>query len=691
MLAVRSILATLVVSWGLCGGAARADEGVERFALLIGNSAYEQAFLRNPVNDVTLLSERLSSVGFDVRSVEDGTERDMERAIVDFAVALQDAGPDAVGLFYYSGHGVQLNGENYLIPIGARIERQADLGAEAIRANWVIEQLETAGNAVNFVLLDACRNNPLPRSLFRSGATGLTEMRAPLGTFIGYSTAPGTVASDGEGDNSPYAAAIAAEIGVPDQAAEIVFRRVRQRVIDDTSGTQVPWDASSLAGDDFYFTSTTVTTTDPDGATTSTTTTTASNRVLTGDAEAAVTTMIGGDRIELAFWESVEDSTYATDYEAYLERYPEGVFSTIARNRIERLGAGATDITGATAVAEVTTPVVPETPIDVASALRVSASGGADFTTIQDALNAVQDGQTILVEPGEYREDLAIEREIRFTLRGLGEGDARPRVISNETRPLYVTAGQPTIENLILVGERAEYAAVWVRGGRPRLVNNEFSSTENSCIYVQQLAVPTVQNNTFDYCGYHAIVVAESATGVFQGNTIQPMGLTAVYIQGNSAPSLLNNTIRQTVDQMAVMVSEQARPYLIDNTVEGGLRGIVVGGTAAGRFERNRVSGTAEQAFLAFENASPEVVENSLSDTTGHCLHLRDSASGRFERNRLERCGSMLPGGGSYAALTISETSLGPLVVGNVVAQAAGTAIDNRNTAVDVSSNTVQP
>jgi len=194
----------------------------------------------------------LMQVGFEVRLVTDGDQRAMKRAIQAFGETLESAGASAVGLFYYAGHGVQLNGRNYLIPVGAAIERDADVDIEAVSADWVIEQMRFARNRLNFVILDACRNNPFARS-FRSGDRGLAKMDAPAGVLIAYSTAPGDVAADGTGRNSPYSEALAAAMRESAEPAELMFKRVRDQVRRSTTERQTPWESSSLTGDNFYF------------------------------------------------------------------------------------------------------------------------------------------------------------------------------------------------------------------------------------------------------------------------------------------------------------------------------------------------------------------------------------------------------------------------------------------------------
>lgn len=224
-----------------------------RVALVIGNADYGEAIgkLANPARDAELIAKSLAQVGFTVTTLLDADQKAMKRAISDFGKRLVAAGPEATGLFYYAGHGVQIGGTNYLIPLAARIESEADADMEAVDADWVLKQMEFAGNRVNVVILDACRNNPLGRGL-RSVTAGLARMDAPKGSFIAYSTAPGEVAQDGNNGNSPYAAALAEAITAKPTPIEEMFRNVRVDVMRATAEQQVPWDSSSLTGA-FYF------------------------------------------------------------------------------------------------------------------------------------------------------------------------------------------------------------------------------------------------------------------------------------------------------------------------------------------------------------------------------------------------------------------------------------------------------
>lgn len=221
-----------------------------RIALVIGNSAYAStAPLKNPKNDAELMAKTLTSVGFAVTKVIDADQATMKRAMLDFGRKL-NAGAD-VGLFYYSGHGVQVDGRNYLVPVGAAIRAGDEVPIESVDVGDFLKTMEDAKSTVNIVVLDACRDNPF-EAAFRSATRGLTMVTAPRGTYIAYSTAPGSVAEDGEGGNSTYTRALADAIMKPGLPLEGTFKEVRKLVDEATGGRQVTWDSSSIKGD-FYF------------------------------------------------------------------------------------------------------------------------------------------------------------------------------------------------------------------------------------------------------------------------------------------------------------------------------------------------------------------------------------------------------------------------------------------------------
>lgn len=223
-----------------------------RIALIVGNGAYRNVSgLDNAAQDARLISAALVASGFKVTLVLDADQAAMMQAIGKFGRALREAGPEATGLFYYAGHGVQSFGKNYLVPVDAELHDAADLGLVAVPADTVLLQMNSARNRTNIMILDACRNNPFEAILDLTD-NGLAEMKAPTGTFLAYSTAPGAVALDGIGANSPFTSALATLLPTPGLAIEELFREVRVKVLEATGGLQTPWDASSLT-QAFYF------------------------------------------------------------------------------------------------------------------------------------------------------------------------------------------------------------------------------------------------------------------------------------------------------------------------------------------------------------------------------------------------------------------------------------------------------
>ena len=222
----------------------------ERIALVIGNSNYESSPLANPINDAKDISDKLRKLSFDVIFVANATQRQMETAIRSFGKKLHK---DSVGLFYFSGHGVQYDGGNYLIPIGAmsQLSVPEHLRYKAVDAGYVLGVMKTSGSGLNMVFLDACRNNPF-QSFSRSMGRGLVRMPGAEGTLIAYSTAPGKVALDGSGRNSPYTHHLLNLMDKPNVPIELVLKRLRAKVKSQTQGKQSPWYEASIDGDFFF-------------------------------------------------------------------------------------------------------------------------------------------------------------------------------------------------------------------------------------------------------------------------------------------------------------------------------------------------------------------------------------------------------------------------------------------------------
>lgn len=220
-----------------------------RLALVIGNSTYSTGPLKNPANDASDIAVALQKLGFKVTLRKNINLKDMESSIADFGNRLKQGG---VGLFYFAGHGLQVNGINYLVPVDARIGKESDIKYEAMDTGKVLDEMANAGNGFNIVILDACRDNPFSRQ-FRSVSRGLAVVgSAPKGSYISYSTSPGQVALDGDGRNSPFAAAFMQFIKEPGLSIEQVFKNVRHRLGRETDGKQIPWELSSLEGDFFF-------------------------------------------------------------------------------------------------------------------------------------------------------------------------------------------------------------------------------------------------------------------------------------------------------------------------------------------------------------------------------------------------------------------------------------------------------
>ena len=282
-----------------------------RVALVIGNGAYRNYPLRNPVNDARLMRNLLRKAGFSVSMLENARKNELVNAIRSFGRSLRNS--DAA-LFYFSGHGNQYKGKNWLIPIGSSVQRESDLEFEAVNAERVLAEMEGGSSRrVNIVIFDACRTNRSFRS-FRSNNLGLAQPRVqPEGSIVAFSTAPGTVAYDGEGRNSPYVAELSKHMLTPGLKIEDVFKRVRIGVKNRTSrkpSPQIPWENSSMTGD-FYF-------------------------VYAGGEPTPQPsyTEISADK---QMWELIEFSKDPTEFESFLRAFPNSQFVPIARLKLKRL------------------------------------------------------------------------------------------------------------------------------------------------------------------------------------------------------------------------------------------------------------------------------------------------------------------------------------------------------------------
>jgi uncharacterized caspase-like protein len=364
----RHALCSAIILGAVLAGssAARAEN---RLALVIGESAYRAVpSLPNPANDAKAMSRLLADSGFEVTTASDLSQKEMNQKVSDFTAAIAAKGPDTVALVFYAGHGIQIDGENYLVPVDVDPKREADIPLQAVRLDDVLNTLSSVPTRMRILLLDACRNNPFP-ALNESVGRGLalvdTKTGGP-GTFLSYSTSPGAEAEDGAGVDSPYTTALLAAARTPGLPIEQAFKQVRVAVNKATDGRQTPWESSSLT-EDFKFTAAS----GPGDANAALPPATAKRTVdewkrdLQGKPVTAAHEMIVADgtleayeafdamfarsqfapevhawvvrRHEMVAWNEAVTINTAASYRAFLAQYPDTDLSATARRLIERL------------------------------------------------------------------------------------------------------------------------------------------------------------------------------------------------------------------------------------------------------------------------------------------------------------------------------------------------------------------
>jgi uncharacterized caspase-like protein len=317
MRAIAIILAVIVGAIAL-GGAPHSAAAQKRVALVIGNSAYKYApKLDNPRNDATDMSAALKRLGFAVVEGYDLDKGAFDGKVRDFATALQGA---TVGVLFYAGHGLQVGGQNYLVPVDTKAETAALLDFQMVRLDLLQRTMEREAQT-NIVFLDACRDNPLARNLARTMGTrsaevgrGLAAAESGVGTLISFSTQPGNVALDGTGRNSPYASALVRHVSGSTDDLSAILIAVRNDVMKETQGKQVPWEHSALTGR-FYF---------------------KAAPPVAGPAATAPQPPSRSEEAERA-WASAKDTTSIAVLEAFIAHYKDSFYADLARARIEEL------------------------------------------------------------------------------------------------------------------------------------------------------------------------------------------------------------------------------------------------------------------------------------------------------------------------------------------------------------------
>ncbi|KAA0076675.1 caspase family protein [Tardiphaga sp. P9-11] len=256
---IRNAIAAAAVMLGsqsavLLGSTAALAES--RVALVIGQSSYRAvAPLPNPVNDAKAMAQMLGDAGFEVQSATDLSQNDLRGRIAAFAATVSAKGPDTVALVFYAGHGLQIDGENYLVPVDIDPKREADIPLQAVRLNDILNTLTSVPSKSRIILLDACRNNPFP-AISKTTGRGLAQIDVKFGTpgtLLSFSTSPGAEAEDGKDGNSPYTTALLKAGREPGLSIEDAFKRVRLSVNQATEGRQTPWESSSLVNDFRFF------------------------------------------------------------------------------------------------------------------------------------------------------------------------------------------------------------------------------------------------------------------------------------------------------------------------------------------------------------------------------------------------------------------------------------------------------
>ena len=320
-----------------CWSQAGASQSFERrVALVIGNSSYVSApALPNPANDARAMSDTLRRLGFIVQEGIDLDAAGMESTLRAFGAAAEAAD---VALVFYAGHGIQVDGTNYLLPVDVTLNRERDLNYEAVSLDLILSEVSQA-DKLAVVILDACRDNPFAGQLqaamgpTRSAAVGrgLGRVDAPADTLVAFATRDGAVADDGDGANSPYTAALLQHLDEPDLEIGHYFRKVRDTVIASTRGRQEPFVYGSLSAQLFFF--------NP-GSKGGPQQMTITVPIVPGPPAAGLSTVQGtSGEIDRLFWESIRQSTNRADFEAYLRQFPDGVFAALARNRLDMIAA----------------------------------------------------------------------------------------------------------------------------------------------------------------------------------------------------------------------------------------------------------------------------------------------------------------------------------------------------------------
>ena len=689
-----------------------------RVALVIGNSNYDNVTdLANPANDAAVMEQALKDAGFEVIKRTDLDQRGMKQAMLEFGRKLKQ-GAEA-SMFFYAGHGIEVDGRNYLVPTDSNTESKEEADIQNVEVNDFLALMENSGVPLNIVVLDACRNNPF-RGL-RSIGGGLAPVRAPVGTFVAYSTAPGSVAADGTGKNSPFTTALAETMKVPGLALESVFKQTRSKVRVATGGAQVPFDSSAIEGD-FYFNEApqvqasqaivpTPAVAEPVAAAPAVEPPPVLSRSDKTDAQQAFIAA-GSDAGQLrnvvaqfgdTIWGKLASAklrvmdqqfalanpklpTVAPDVVA-----PPPVLSRSDKTDAEQafIAAGSDagqlrnvvaqfgdTIWGKLASAKLqvmdqqfalANPKLPTVPPEVVApppvaakspGLYVAADGSGEYTTIADAVAAANEGDKIFVAAGEYSGGVVVDKAIEI----IGPDDPKQAVWSNSGyHVIYWQASGGSIANLTVHqtgGCELNCSAIHFDSGSARVENNFLSSDGGTAVYITgSTARPDVVRNTMSASKETGVFVDNQGAGTIDGNDIFDNGLAGIELKSGADPLIRNNVIR-----------------------DGRAAGILVGEDALGTIELNDITGNALAGIEAVTKRKLVVRSNKINNNKQAGVFVQSSGQGLFENNEIKGngfSGVELSAGGN--SVFKDNTVTGNVEYGFYIYNKAGATITNND------------
>jgi parallel beta-helix repeat protein len=665
-------------------------EAAKRVALVIGNSNYENVTdLTNPVNDANLMEQTLKLAGFEVIRKNDLDQRGMKLAMIEFGRTLKQ-GAEA-SMFYYAGHGIEVNGHNYLVPVDSNTQSKEEADINNVDVNTFLSLMENSGVPLNIVVLDACRNNPF-RGL-RSIGGGLAPVRAPSGTYVAYATAPGSVAADGTGENSPFTLALSESIKVPGLAIEGVFKQTRSKVRALTGGEQVPFDSSAIEGD-FYFTEgkkpeeiqlaadlpADPPKADPPKVDPPKVETPEPPAVEKSDAPPVVR----GDDGQQAFNAAGSDLDMLRIVAA---EYSGTVWGKLAAARVKVLESQV-------AVAQPEPPKVEEPPAQTEppkadnppsvsqGGIKVASDGSGDYTNIVDAVAAAKSGDRIEMMPGTYEGGVVIDKSI--TIEGIGSFE---QIIwkAKGVDVIQWKAAEGMIKNITLLQEggcEKTCNAIYFSGGSAVIENNALTSKGGATLYVQGVnSSPTIIKNNIFGSKEAGIYLEQESGGTIELNQIYENEFAGIEVKSGSHPAIKNNHIRNG-KQGGIFFNTDAKGTAENNDIyENGLAGIEVKGNAdplvrnnkvynqkesgifvnekgRGTFEGNDIYGNGLSNFNVTAASNPLIRNNKIHEGKEGGVLIEKAAKATFENNEIY--------GNAFAGIEIKGGS-SPTIRNNVI------------------------